>query len=91
MSFNEQNSVENFIIHHLTGVNLNAIHGGVVREDAPAYGTEPRWKYLDPDLLVRDISNVMLVCPKCKKNTRVGIKITDNKKVRVCKKCNGEI
>jgi hypothetical protein len=24
MSFNEQNSVEYFIIHHLTGVNLNA-------------------------------------------------------------------
>lgn len=38
-----------------------------------------------------DISNVMLVCPKCGKATRVGYKILeDGKKVRVCKKC-GEI
>ena len=43
MSFNEQNSVENFIIHHLTGVNLNAIKDGVAKEDSPAYGIEPRW------------------------------------------------
>lgn len=38
-----------------------------------------------------NISNVMLVCPKCKKSTRIGIKVTDNKKIRICKKCNGEI
>ncbi|MBC7075431.1 MAG: 50S ribosomal protein L24 [Syntrophomonadaceae bacterium] len=36
-------------------------------------------------------SNVMLLCTKCKKPTRVGKKILDNnEKVRVCKKC-GEI
>ncbi|SHG74574.1 LSU ribosomal protein L24P [Thermosyntropha lipolytica DSM 11003] len=36
-------------------------------------------------------SNVMLICNKCDKPTRVGAKILDNKeKVRVCKKC-GEI
>ena len=36
-------------------------------------------------------SNVMLVCPKCGKATRVSRKFTaDGKKVRVCKKC-GEI
>jgi len=35
-----------------------------------------------------DISNVMLVCPKCNKPTRVGYKILENKKkVRICKKC----
>jgi large subunit ribosomal protein L24 len=38
-----------------------------------------------------DISNVILICPKCKKETRVGFKVTDNKKIRVCKKCNAEI
>ena len=32
-----------------------------------------------------DISNVMVVCPKCKKETRIGFKVTDGKKVRVCK------
>ena len=39
-----------------------------------------------------DISNAMLICPKCGKNTRVGYKVLENKeKVRVCKKCNQEI
>ena len=32
-------------------------------------------------------SKVMLVCPKCGKPTRVGAKVEDGKKVRVCKKC----
>jgi len=32
-----------------------------------------------------DASNVMVVCPACGKATRVGHKIVDGKKVRVCK------
>ncbi len=38
-----------------------------------------------------DVSNVMLVCPSCNKPTRVGYKIKDGKKFRVCKKCGKEI
>ncbi len=39
-----------------------------------------------------DISNVMLVCPKCGKTTRVGFSRTeDGKSVRVCKKCEAII
>ena len=38
-----------------------------------------------------DASNVMLVCPKCGKPTRVGHAKVDGKKVRVCKKCGAEI
>ena len=38
-----------------------------------------------------NISNVSLVCPSCKKPTRVGIKITGTSKVRFCKKCGKEI
>ena len=34
-----------------------------------------------------NISNVMLVCPKCEKKTRVGIKMEGKKKSRMCKKC----
>ncbi len=38
-----------------------------------------------------DISNVALVCPTCKKATRVGFVVDkDGKKMRVCKKCKGE-
>ena len=36
-------------------------------------------------------SKVQLVCPKCGKATRVGHKIVDGKKIRVCKKCGAEI
>lgn len=34
-----------------------------------------------------DISNVMLVCPKCKKPTRVGIQRDEDGVQRVCKSC----
>ena len=34
---------------------------------------------------------VMVVCPKCGKPTRIAHKITDGKKVRVCKKCGAEL
>ena len=37
------------------------------------------------------VSNVMLICPKCKKPTRIGYKILKDDKTRVCKKCNAEI
>ena len=37
------------------------------------------------------VSKVQLVCPKCGKATRVGHKIENGKKSRVCKKCGAEI
>ena len=37
-----------------------------------------------------DISNVVLICPNCKKITRVGFKIVGTDKVRICKKCQKE-
>ena len=37
------------------------------------------------------VSKVQMVCPKCGKGTRVGHKIADGKKVRVCKKCGAEV
>ena len=36
-------------------------------------------------------SKVMVVCPKCDKATRVGHKIADGKKTRICKKCGAEL
>jgi large subunit ribosomal protein L24 len=38
-----------------------------------------------------DVSNVKLVCPKCKQAARVGYKLTEEKKYRICKKCGQEI
>jgi len=35
-----------------------------------------------------NMSNVEVVCPNCKKPTRVGFEVTKEGKKRVCKKCN---
>lgn len=37
-----------------------------------------------------NVSNVMLVCPKCGKATRVSFIKTGKQKMRVCKKCKHE-
>ncbi len=34
-----------------------------------------------------NVSNVAVVCPSCKKPTRVGFKVEGDAKVRVCRKC----
>ncbi len=38
-----------------------------------------------------NLSNVMLVCPKCNQATRVGYEVVDENKVRVCRKCDAVI
>lgn len=38
-----------------------------------------------------DVSNVMLVCPRCDEKSRVGYEFKNDKKIRVCKKCGKEI
>ncbi len=38
-----------------------------------------------------NISNVALVCPNCKKITRVGFQIVKSEKIRICRKCKKEI
>ncbi len=37
------------------------------------------------------VTNVALLCPKCKQPTRVGFKMLKTDKVRICKKCQAEI
>jgi large subunit ribosomal protein L24 len=36
------------------------------------------------------VSNVMIVCPKCSKLTRIGATVIEGKAYRMCKKCNSE-
>lgn len=42
-------------------------------------------------LAALNVSNVKIICSKCGKATRVGYKINNNKKNRICKKCGQEI
>jgi len=36
-------------------------------------------------------AKIAIICPACKKPTRVGFKLSGEEKVRVCKKCAREI
>jgi large subunit ribosomal protein L24 len=38
-----------------------------------------------------DVSKVKLVCPKCGQAARIGYKIMESGKFRICKKCKQEI
>jgi large subunit ribosomal protein L24 len=38
-----------------------------------------------------DLSNVQIVCKHCGKATRVGHRIEDGVKVRMCRRCEGEL
>ncbi|MBI4686109.1 MAG: 50S ribosomal protein L24 [Nitrospirae bacterium] len=57
---------------------------------------KPSKKYAQGGIIEKEapvqISNVMLVCPRCNKPTRIGTTIfSDNKKSRICKKCRETI
>jgi len=38
-----------------------------------------------------NISNAMVICSRCNRPTRIGFKITEGKKYRICKKCEQDI
>jgi type I restriction enzyme R subunit len=57
MSFSELNSVEHYIIHQLSGVNLNTA-ADKVAEDSPVHGVQ--WVYKSPEELSRGINEVLL-------------------------------
>lgn len=38
-----------------------------------------------------DVSNIKLICPKCKKTTKVKYELKEKEKFRVCKKCGKKI
>ena len=60
------------IVHRHTRPTRELPQGGIVENEAPIHA-----------------SNVQLVCPRCGKNTRTGKEVQkDNKKVRICKKCD---
>jgi large subunit ribosomal protein L24 len=66
----------------VSGINIYKRHlKGIEGRKAGIYEV-PRPIYL---------SKLMLVCPKCNKTTRVGLKLESNNKIRFCKKCKSQI
>jgi large subunit ribosomal protein L24 len=65
----------NFIKRHTKPNPQRQIKGGLVEREASLHA-----------------SNVQLVCPECGKPTRLGRKIlSDGRKVRICRKCEGVV
>ena len=38
-----------------------------------------------------NVAKVALICPNCKKQTRIGIEVRNESKIRICKKCGKQI
>jgi large subunit ribosomal protein L24 len=63
----------------------------VVKKHQRATNATMQGGIIDKDMPI-PVANVALICPSCGKPTRVGFKIDgDGTKVRICKKCNGEM
>jgi large subunit ribosomal protein L24 len=45
---------------------------------------------IDVEMFI-DISNVLLVCKNCHEPTRVGHRVIDETKVRICRRCEAEL
>lgn len=65
------------------GVNIHTKHQRQVQTQAGRNIQPGRIQFEAP----MDISNVMLVCPKCSKPTRVSVQRDDSGAHRVCKQC----
>ncbi len=59
----------------------------VVKRHTKPTQTKPRGGIVEKSLPL-PVSKVALVCPNCKKITRVGYQIKGKEKQRICKKCN---
>lgn len=68
------------------GVNIRTKHQRQVQTQGRTV-SPGRIKFEGP----MDISNVMLVCPKCDKSTRVSIRRDEQGSHRVCKNCQDQI
>lgn len=69
------------------GVNVRTKHQKQVQTQAGRNIQPGRIKFEAP----LDISNVMLVCPKCNQTTRVAIQRDETGSHRVCKQCEAVI
>ncbi len=70
----------------LQGLNVSTKHQKQVQSEGRS--VNPGIVKLEAPM---DVSNVMLVCKKCKKPTRVGFIRENNKSIRVCKKCGAKL
>ena len=65
----------NFVKRHTRPNPQRNIKGGIAEKESPIH-----------------VSNLMVVCPECKEASRLGrLVLDDGTRVRVCKKCKGQV
>jgi large subunit ribosomal protein L24 len=69
------------------GINVRTKHKKQVQTQTGRQFNPGRIQFEAP----LDLSNVMLVCPKCSKKTRVSIQRDDSGSHRICKQCQAAI
>jgi large subunit ribosomal protein L24 len=67
----------------IEGLNL------IKKHRRPKKGGEKGQRIELPSLI--SVSNLMFICTQCGKLTRLGYKLNETSKTRVCKKCKAEI
>ncbi len=67
----------------VSGVNIYKKHGRPTKKN-------PKGGIIDITMPIR-LENVVLVCPHCAKPVRVGYKLNKDEKIRICKKCRGQL
>ncbi len=60
------------------------------RKHQKARGQTMQGGIIDRDMPI-DASNVMIICEDCGKPTRIGYRLDDEGKQRVCKRCGGDL
>ncbi|MGH2663201.1 MAG: 50S ribosomal protein L24 [Actinomycetota bacterium] len=65
---------------------------GIARAKKHARASKRRQQggIIDVELFI-DISNVQLVCKTCGQVTRIGHRVEDGKRIRVCRKCEADL
>lgn len=80
------------VLNKVDRVVVNGVNVGKKHEKARQVGNRQIPAQIVEFNAPLHISNVMLVCPKCDKPTRVGFRyLDDGRKVRFCKQCDANI
>ena len=79
MGFTELNSVEHYIIHQMTGVNLNVSQeSNQVNEPHGQYGLQWQWQFQSPEQLGRGVNEVLVESELVKALIRLNPEIKAN-------------
>ncbi len=76
------------VFHDQNKIVIKGIH--ILKKHIKPSQKNPQGGIIDINKKI-DVSDVMLICPNCGKPTRIGQKVENDKKIRICKKCKQSV